>query len=606
MNKIYEFARKQPIRRTHDSWLGGVCAGIAHRFGVSPLVVRLITLALIPVAGIIIFAYALAWLFIPTYPENKIQAEEALNGSPGASTAGIIALSVLSFLIAIPVLSVLFGVLYYGPWPLNRLSFFEAFGPLIIFVLAVFGAVFIWRKLRNTDQKVNNSDFNNAKLGNNAGNTSPVNFSNGAGENSNPELVTTYVLGATPTAAGSAEAPLPAADQVFGAVSPTETFPASADPYQPYANNFQDQNYGAPYYNPQEYGSQQGYDLPSVYASAPTRPKSPAISGKYIAVTFALMFIALAAIILTGPLTLGKILLASGVLVSILGGAIAVAGIRGRRATWLTATGWLGFGIVPLLGFALVSPTPVLDAQVQQLNRISPNKDNTAVTVHSKNFNTKDLAAGETLTINSVFNDIDLTVPEGDAVIITATNIASIHINSLETWEVVNAEENNPLKNVSQEGLVDLITDDGYFELPHQDIFTNLPGGDPIVIKSPAAVNNEAKAKRININSTITELEIHNIDSSRSNVATAEAILEKLVKSGRVTSINDFLTDPSILDDDTYGSTEAERLRALNDSNIFTSVEQIPAEARELILKVIERELQDEINDTDDDRFDRD
>lgn len=54
-----------PVRRSPDRLLGGVCAGVAERLGVDPLLVRVcaVLLGLIPVAGVV--AYCAAWWSLP-------------------------------------------------------------------------------------------------------------------------------------------------------------------------------------------------------------------------------------------------------------------------------------------------------------------------------------------------------------------------------------------------------------------------------------------------------------------------------------------------------------------------------------------------------------
>ena len=62
-------APKRLMRSVYDNKLAGVCAGIAHYFGVDPTLVRLIWLVLVftpPGAGII--AYIIAWIIIPREP----------------------------------------------------------------------------------------------------------------------------------------------------------------------------------------------------------------------------------------------------------------------------------------------------------------------------------------------------------------------------------------------------------------------------------------------------------------------------------------------------------------------------------------------------------
>ena len=55
-----------PLRRDRSAgWLGGVCAGIARRYGVDPALVRLAFVVATAAGGFGIALYALGWLVIP-------------------------------------------------------------------------------------------------------------------------------------------------------------------------------------------------------------------------------------------------------------------------------------------------------------------------------------------------------------------------------------------------------------------------------------------------------------------------------------------------------------------------------------------------------------
>ena len=56
-----------PLRRSpHDRVLGGVCAGIAHRLGVDPLLIRIAAVVLgLVSAGAAVFVYLAAWVLMP-------------------------------------------------------------------------------------------------------------------------------------------------------------------------------------------------------------------------------------------------------------------------------------------------------------------------------------------------------------------------------------------------------------------------------------------------------------------------------------------------------------------------------------------------------------
>lgn len=65
--------RRTPLRRSrNDRVLGGICAGIAARLGLDPLLVRAATavLALITGGGVAV-AYLLAWALIPASSDES-------------------------------------------------------------------------------------------------------------------------------------------------------------------------------------------------------------------------------------------------------------------------------------------------------------------------------------------------------------------------------------------------------------------------------------------------------------------------------------------------------------------------------------------------------
>ncbi|UCR90111.1 PspC domain-containing protein [Mycetocola spongiae] len=65
MNRFYDTLRRSPIRRGPSRVFGGLCGGIAEKFGWNPAVVRIITLILflLPVIGLGL--YLVLWLLIP-------------------------------------------------------------------------------------------------------------------------------------------------------------------------------------------------------------------------------------------------------------------------------------------------------------------------------------------------------------------------------------------------------------------------------------------------------------------------------------------------------------------------------------------------------------
>jgi phage shock protein C len=54
------------VRRTDDTMLGGVCAGLADHLGLDPTLVRVLTVLLTVLGfGSVIIAYLIAWVIVP-------------------------------------------------------------------------------------------------------------------------------------------------------------------------------------------------------------------------------------------------------------------------------------------------------------------------------------------------------------------------------------------------------------------------------------------------------------------------------------------------------------------------------------------------------------
>jgi phage shock protein PspC (stress-responsive transcriptional regulator) len=78
-------------------WIGGVCAGIAARLGIDPLIVRGIVVVVAVLGGPALLLYAAAWLLLPD-AANKIHLEELFRGRLESPLAGIAALVALALL----------------------------------------------------------------------------------------------------------------------------------------------------------------------------------------------------------------------------------------------------------------------------------------------------------------------------------------------------------------------------------------------------------------------------------------------------------------------------------------------------------------------------
>jgi phage shock protein PspC (stress-responsive transcriptional regulator) len=114
-NRFFTWLRALDVRRD-QGWVGGVCAGIAGRIGVDPLLVRGIVVVTAVLGGPIALLYAVAWLLIP-HRDGRLHVEEFTRGRFTSAHAGIAALLVLALL---PVAQGFWwmGARYWGapPW----------------------------------------------------------------------------------------------------------------------------------------------------------------------------------------------------------------------------------------------------------------------------------------------------------------------------------------------------------------------------------------------------------------------------------------------------------------------------------------------------------
>jgi phage shock protein PspC (stress-responsive transcriptional regulator) len=103
LDRLFEGLHHSPVTRSRDGVVAGVAAGVAERFGVSPLVVRVILLALV-FLGAGVPLYLLAWLVLPD-GQGRVRLESAIREGQLSSV-------VLLVLTAIALFATVFG----GTW----------------------------------------------------------------------------------------------------------------------------------------------------------------------------------------------------------------------------------------------------------------------------------------------------------------------------------------------------------------------------------------------------------------------------------------------------------------------------------------------------------
>lgn len=95
MHRFFDGLHRSPLVRAPGGKLGGVCAGLAERLGVSTRVTRVIAVVAL-FTGIGLPAYLLAWLLLPD-STGRVHLERALRGG-GASSIALLVATVLALL----------------------------------------------------------------------------------------------------------------------------------------------------------------------------------------------------------------------------------------------------------------------------------------------------------------------------------------------------------------------------------------------------------------------------------------------------------------------------------------------------------------------------
>lgn len=124
-SKFWDDILSVGVRRDRSrQWFGGVCAGVARRFDIDPVLVRAAVIALSLFGGFGIVAYVVAWLLLPD-ENGRIMARDALDGDASTASGGAIALTVFGILV---IAAIVFGdngfLIGWGIVPLAVIGWF--------------------------------------------------------------------------------------------------------------------------------------------------------------------------------------------------------------------------------------------------------------------------------------------------------------------------------------------------------------------------------------------------------------------------------------------------------------------------------------------------
>ncbi|WP_394262363.1 PspC domain-containing protein [Trueperella sp.] len=419
---IYNSMRSAPLRRTPDRLLGGVCAGLAHRWGIAPALVRILAVLLFLVFGLGLLLYGLAWLFIPEYETEDVLAERAQR-DPDVSVATAVAMTLIGFVGAVLTLATFFGNISRTWW---QITFnFVVIGVVLLLLYVIVRWIRRRRGKRSVHSAVGESSY--------GGETGP------------------------------------------GGETGSRTVPAS-----------QPRRVRKP------------------------RVSTPAISGRAarLVVALAIAGLALALVVVDGRLA--RILMALSIALAILSIGVFVAGIKGLRATWLTALTWL-VGIPTVLGLlvSLALPSRFITAEDLKFLNLG-GKDGVPSLMYVTEREPAETFE-ETLptAVDTFFLGTGASrVPEDVAVIYRLTRdsntfgYANVMHAGIREWKVVQGGVETATAAADP-----IVTEEGYDLAYFTESFHVLPG-QTLELHSPAAIENPDDARVVDIHFYYGELTV--------------------------------------------------------------------------------------------------
>ncbi|MFC9560797.1 PspC domain-containing protein [Agromyces sp. NPDC056965] len=137
---FYDWLRRLGVPR-RAGWLGGVCAGVAARLGIDPIIVRGIVVVVAVLGAPFVLLYAIAWVLLPD-TDGEIHFERLVRGIVDPAIVGIAVMAVIGF---IPLVQGgWLGWRWWPDWPTFRdpVFGFDLGWPLrILWVLLLVGGV---------------------------------------------------------------------------------------------------------------------------------------------------------------------------------------------------------------------------------------------------------------------------------------------------------------------------------------------------------------------------------------------------------------------------------------------------------------------------------
>ncbi|MBM7825056.1 phage shock protein PspC (stress-responsive transcriptional regulator) [Arcanobacterium pluranimalium] len=468
MDKFFNSVRSYPLRRTHDGMLGGVCAGIGHRWGISPLLIRILFVLGLVFGGISFFIYGLLWLLVPTYPDNQISLEQTIRGNPQGSTLAAGLMTLIG----------LVGVSSLG-------HFIKAVtvAAIVLFIPFIVLGFLVWAIIASSRKKRNNNSQGFAQA---------------------PYSATPY------TAAPNVQTTHEHAS--YNADMPGTGAPSADTPW-PASNESAEANNKKSYFASLRSPNAQAYEQAP---PAPVKAKTPAASGMFIACSLAVALATTAVVLLAGGGTMGGAIAAVGAGFTILGIGILIAGARGLRATWLTVLAWLVSPIVlTALLVGIATPSSVLkDPHYRNFTVVSSLADsNTTSVMNNSTITISKDTKERTAEISTVISNMKFIISNNEPIVFHVDGLGELIIQNSQGWQVLD-DDNAVIRMNDIRALKDAkkAGKDSAKQATQQDrIRFELSG--PVTVANAAAVKEPEKARHIHLDFTVGKVEIRDLDN---------------------------------------------------------------------------------------------
>ena len=327
--RFFNSLRGSGLMRTNERWVAGVAGGVAHRFGLDPILVRCVWVVLSIFSGIGLVLYGVAWALLPEESDGRIHLEEALSGRFNAGLAGAIGMTIVGMS------TIGDGFIpgwYIGLWGLPGIA--APVWTLFWLGLTLLAVVFAVRFAQNRR--------------------------GGRGAPHSPQ-------GPQPWQAAqqnASQAPgSRTGDQTGQAASPTTSDSSTSS--TSYAPGSSAPAFGRPTNGPTWQNRSYRQYQPHQPTPAPVRPQRARRPGPGSSVSLAVLGLAF----LTGAgiwyatathrvgLLQGQFFLI-GILVALLGAGIVVSGLRRRHGGWMTFLGWPALLVMAIPALVVASVTP--------------------------------------------------------------------------------------------------------------------------------------------------------------------------------------------------------------------------------------------------------